>query len=184
MNGSNPEVYMDCNAFSMDLVVGGAPIFAIVVATIIPKTMLNHEHTKNANDQRFVTDEGDLELEKKNPSWKNGFNAFASVALLLLSFNLLFFTLVSSSSNTHICPRSVLDLKVCANVLNWVNVKVGDSSPCCKLIDNLVDLDAAVCLCTALKASVLGAKLDIPVSFKLLLNDCNKKVPVDFKCEI
>ncbi|XP_038688387.1 putative lipid-binding protein AIR1 [Tripterygium wilfordii] len=109
------------------------------------------------------------------------FKGFASIALLL---SFLFFTLVSSSSSTHTCPKNVLDLKVCANVLNWINVKVGDSSPCCKLIDNLVDLDAAVCLCTALKASVLGVKLNIPVSFKLLLNECKKKVPVDFKCEI
>ncbi|CAF1825506.1 BnaCnng34320D [Brassica napus] len=37
-------------------------------------------------------------------------------------------------------------------------------------LKGLVDLEAAACLCTALKANVLGIKLNVPVSLSLLLN--------------
>ncbi|WZZ73513.1 hypothetical protein YC2023_084883 [Brassica napus] len=36
----------------------------------------------------------------------------------------------------------------------------------------LVDLEAAVCLCTALKADLLGLKLDVPISLSVILNQC------------
>nr|GEV27005.1 hypothetical protein [Tanacetum cinerariifolium] len=45
----------------------------------------------------------------------------------------------------------------------------------------LVDIEAAVCLCTAIKANVLGINLNVPVSLSLLLNVCGKKVPSGFK---
>ncbi|XVE57684.1 hypothetical protein DITRI_Ditri04bG0109400 [Diplodiscus trichospermus] len=124
---------------------------------------------------------------------------------LLLSLNLLFFTLVSSnnvpcpptpkSPKPHhkspsapkkpaSCPKDTLKLGVCANVLNLVNVVVGNpaKTPCCSLIAGLVDAEAAVCLCTALKANVLGINLNIPVSLSLLLNYCGKKVPAGYQC--
>ncbi|KAA8522250.1 hypothetical protein F0562_012923 [Nyssa sinensis] len=110
---------------------------------------------------------------------------------LLLSFNLLFFTLVSS---THVpcppppkspkhhhkatCPKDTLKLGVCADLLNdLVHLVIGTppKTPCCSLIEGLVDLEAAVCLCTAIKANVLGINLNIPVSLSLLLNYCGKK---------
>jgi hypothetical protein len=56
------------------------------------------------------------------------------------------------------------------------------TEPCCSLLDGLVDLDAAVCLCTAVKANVLGIKLDLPVDLSLILNNCGKICPSDFKC--
>ncbi|KAL1559727.1 Lipid transfer protein EARLI 1 [Salvia divinorum] len=46
----------------------------------------------------------------------------------------------------------------------------------------LADLEAAVCLCTALKANVLGINLNVPVSLSLLVNYCGKKVPSGFQC--
>ncbi|MBA0801749.1 hypothetical protein Gohar_012097 [Gossypium harknessii] len=54
--------------------------------------------------------------------------------------------------------------------------------PCCSLLDGLVDLEAAVCLCTAIKANILGINLNIPVSLSLLLNVCSKNVPSNFQC--
>uniref|UniRef100_N1R575 Cortical cell-delineating protein n=1 Tax=Aegilops tauschii TaxID=37682 RepID=N1R575_AEGTA len=42
--------------------------------------------------------------------------------------------------------------------------------------------DAAVCLCTAIKANVLGIKLNVPVDLVLLLNQCGKTCPADFTC--
>lgn len=83
------------------------------------------------------------------------------------------------------CPRDTLKLAVCANVLNGlINVKLGQPPklPCCSLLDGLVDLEAAVCLCTAIKANILGINLNIPVDLSLLLNYCGKNVPAGFKC--
>ncbi|XWS61967.1 hypothetical protein CRYUN_Cryun07bG0170200 [Craigia yunnanensis] len=123
----------------------------------------------------------------------------------LLSLNLLFFTLVSSnyvpcpptpkspkpphkSSPAPIkpasCPMDTLKLGVCANLLHIVHLVVGTpaKTPCCSLLAGLADAEAAVCLCTAIKAKVLGANLNIPVSLSLLLNNCGKKVPAGYQC--
>ncbi|PON53862.1 HMW glutenin [Parasponia andersonii] len=131
---------------------------------------------------------------------------------LLLSLNLVFFTIVSSTyvpcpppvpkghkhqpktpsapavpapSYKAKCPLDTLKLGVCANLLNdLVNLVVGTppKTPCCPLIQGLVDVEAAVCLCTALKANVLGIDLNVPVSLSLLLNYCGKGVPAGFHC--
>ncbi|GMJ10985.1 hypothetical protein like AT4G12520 [Hibiscus trionum] len=127
----------------------------------------------------------------------------ASMALFL-ALNILFFSLGSASSpcpptNNNRkpnpnpvptpsargrCPRDALKLGVCANVLNLVNVVVGSPpvQPCCSLIQGLADLEAAVCLCTALRANVLGLNLNIPLSLSLLLNVCSRNVPTGFQC--
>ncbi|XP_021912440.1 14 kDa proline-rich protein DC2.15-like [Carica papaya] len=119
----------------------------------------------------------------------------ATIALLL-SLNLIFFTLVSSNyvpcpppPHKHhkkaSCPKDTLKFGVCANVLgNLLNLVLGSppKSPCCTLLDGLVDLEAAVCLCTAIKANVLGINLNVPVSLSLLLNYCGKTVPSGFQC--
>ncbi|KAL2321590.1 hypothetical protein Fmac_025969 [Flemingia macrophylla] len=129
----------------------------------------------------------------------------ASKAALLLSLNILFFTVVSStyvpcnpppkvpkhppvpkppSTKYGTCPEDTLKFGVCANLLGLVNVQLGKppTTPCCSLIQGLADLEAAVCLCTALKANVLGINLNVPVKLSLLLNVCGKKVPKDFIC--
>ncbi|MBA0731990.1 hypothetical protein Gogos_016108 [Gossypium gossypioides] len=83
------------------------------------------------------------------------------------------------------CPKDTLKLGVCADVLGLVNVIVGTppSSKCCALLQGLADLEAALCLCTAIKANVLGINLNIPVSLSLILSACQKEVPPGFKCE-
>ncbi|XP_062119522.1 14 kDa proline-rich protein DC2.15-like [Humulus lupulus] len=115
---------------------------------------------------------------------------------LFLSLNLVFLTMVSSTNIPLIpagptlnskakCSLDTLKLGVCANLLNdLVHVVVGTppKSPCCTLIRGLVDLEAAVCLCTAIKANVLGINLNIPISLSLLLNNCGKRVPSGFQC--
>ncbi|XP_052185531.1 14 kDa proline-rich protein DC2.15-like [Diospyros lotus] len=82
------------------------------------------------------------------------------------------------------CPRDTLKLGVCADLLGLVHVVVGSpaSSPCCALLQGLTDLEAALCLCTAVKANVLGINLDIPVTLSLLLSACEKSVPPGFQC--
>ncbi|KAL1187718.1 pEARLI1-like lipid transfer protein 2 [Cardamine amara subsp. amara] len=91
----------------------------------------------------------------------------------------------SPSPATAKCPRDALKLGVCANVLNGLlNITLGKppAEPCCTLIKGLADVEAAACLCTALKAKILGTNLNIPVSLSLLLNVCSKKVPPGFQC--
>ncbi|XP_050289962.1 14 kDa proline-rich protein DC2.15-like [Quercus robur] len=134
--------------------------------------------------------------------------ASATMAFLL-SLNLLFFTMVTSTNvacppplktpkhtpqhsepnlptnNPSTCPKDTLKLGVCANLLNdLVHLVVGTppKSPCCSLIHGLVDLEAAICLCTAIKANVLGINLNVPLSLSLLLNYCGKNVPKGFQC--
>ncbi|KAK1695853.1 hypothetical protein QYE76_012550 [Lolium multiflorum] len=84
------------------------------------------------------------------------------------------------------CPIDALKLRVCANVLGGLlGLKVGVPTydECCPLLKGLVDLDAAVCLCTAVKANVLGiVHLNVRADITLLLNHCGKSCPSDFTC--
>ncbi|CAK7355830.1 unnamed protein product [Dovyalis caffra] len=128
----------------------------------------------------------------------------ASLALFL-ALNLLFFSLVTAcgggcpspnpkpkpkpkptpSPSSGKCPRDALKLGVCADLLgSLLNVTIGSPpvQPCCSVIQGLLDLEAAVCLCTAIKANILGINLNIPLSLSLLLNVCGKKVPRNFQC--
>ncbi|RYR78085.1 hypothetical protein Ahy_A01g002826 isoform E [Arachis hypogaea] len=128
----------------------------------------------------------------------------SSIALFLI-VNILFFSLVSACgtcpgpnpkpkhhkgsgstpSGSASCPRDALKLGVCANVLNGLlNVTLGQPpvTPCCTLLNGLVDLEAAVCLCTALRANILGINLNLPISLSLLLNVCSRQAPRGFQC--
>ncbi|CAN6273789.1 unnamed protein product [Urochloa humidicola] len=82
------------------------------------------------------------------------------------------------------CPRDALKLGVCADVLGLIKAKVGapPALPCCSLLQGLVDLEAAVCLCTAIKGNILGINLNLPIDLSLILNYCGKTVPTGFKC--
>ncbi|CAN0839449.1 Lipid transfer protein EARLI 1 [Linum grandiflorum] len=125
-----------------------------------------------------------------------------SALALFLALNLLFFSMVSANtpnpnpkptptpstpnpSSSGKCPIDTLKLGVCANVLsNLLNINIGNPpvQPCCSLINGLVDLEAALCLCTAIKANVLGINLNLPISLNLLLNVCNKNAAPGFQC--
>ncbi|KAL3849085.1 hypothetical protein ACJIZ3_010967 [Penstemon smallii] len=112
----------------------------------------------------------------------------ASRAVLFLVLNIMFFTIVSSTffpPPPATCPIDTLKLGVCANLLNGLLglvVVTPPNAPCCSLIGNLADLESAVCLCTAIKANLLGLNLNVPLSLSLLLNDCGKNVPSGFIC--
>jgi hypothetical protein len=58
----------------------------------------------------------------------------------------------------------------------------GGGDKCCSLLGGLADLEAAVCLCTALKANVLGIVLNVPIKLSLILNYCGKSAPTGFQC--
>ncbi|KAL3497464.1 hypothetical protein ACH5RR_040196 [Cinchona calisaya] len=82
------------------------------------------------------------------------------------------------------CPKDALKLGVCANLLTAIGISIGSppTKPCCSLLEGLSDFEAALCLCTAIKANVLGINLNIPVSISVIINDCGKKVPSGFQC--
>ncbi|GKV53277.1 hypothetical protein SLEP1_g59812 [Rubroshorea leprosula] len=120
--------------------------------------------------------------------------ASSTISAVIIIFSLLCYSTFTSACNTCIpkappppveyCPRDTLKLGVCADLLGLVNVVVGSppSSKCCALLEGLADLEAALCLCTAIKANVLGINLNVPVSLSLLLSACQKEVPPGFKC--
>lgn len=84
------------------------------------------------------------------------------------------------------CPIDTLKLGVCADVLGLVHVVLGNppsGTKCCALIKGLADLEAAACLCTAIKANILGINLNIPVTLSVLLSACQKDLPDGFKCQ-
>ena len=126
-------------------------------------------------------------------------------AALFLAINLLFFTIASACGtcgggvtpkpptpkpptpkpSTGKCPVDTLKLAVCANVVTGLvdlNFGGGKKTPCCSLLTGLTNVDAALCLCTALKANVLGIVSSVPLDISLLLNYCGKKSPQGFQC--
>jgi hypothetical protein len=142
-----------------------------------------------------------------------GSKAITTIAFLVISLNLLFFTMVSSAhlpcgcppsppktpkqpsvkphpilaglNPTPACPKDTLKLGVCAGLLNDLfHLVVGTlpKAPCCSLVQGLADVEAAVCLCTAIKANILGINLNVPISLSLLLNYCGKNLSTSFQC--
>uniref|UniRef100_A0A0E0H5U9 Bifunctional inhibitor/plant lipid transfer protein/seed storage helical domain-containing protein n=1 Tax=Oryza nivara TaxID=4536 RepID=A0A0E0H5U9_ORYNI len=89
------------------------------------------------------------------------------------------------STPTGKCPVDTLKLLACVDALNGlvhavVGATAGDT--CCPLLSGVADLDAALCLCTAIKAEALGVSLVFPVAISVLVNECGKHVPSSFQC--
>uniref|UniRef100_A0A7N0SZ35 Bifunctional inhibitor/plant lipid transfer protein/seed storage helical domain-containing protein n=1 Tax=Kalanchoe fedtschenkoi TaxID=63787 RepID=A0A7N0SZ35_KALFE len=83
------------------------------------------------------------------------------------------------------CPTNTLKFGVCGSWLGLVHEIIGTppSKECCTLISGLADVEAALCLCTAIKANVLGAVMvKAPVAVSSIVNGCGKKIPKGFKC--
>ncbi|RYR78067.1 hypothetical protein Ahy_A01g002818 isoform B [Arachis hypogaea] len=69
----------------------------------------------------------------------------------------------NNPNNNTTCPRDALKLGICANVLSGLlNITLGQPpvTPCCSLLSGLVDLEAAICLCTALRGNILGININ------------------------
>ncbi|CAL5069903.1 unnamed protein product [Urochloa decumbens] len=89
------------------------------------------------------------------------------------------------SSPTGKCPLNTLKLLACVDALNGlVHAVVGakPSEKCCPLLSGVADLDAALCLCTAIKAKALGIDIVLPIAIEVLVNECHKNVPASFQC--
>ncbi|WOK94737.1 hypothetical protein Cni_G03442 [Canna indica] len=83
------------------------------------------------------------------------------------------------------CPIDTLKLDACVDLLGGlVHVVIGGgdvTQQCCPVLEGLADLDAALCLCTTIRAKALGIKLLLPVALEVLV-DCGKHVPSDYQC--
>ncbi|RDX83680.1 pEARLI1-like lipid transfer protein 1, partial [Mucuna pruriens] len=81
-----------------------------------------------------------------------------------------------SSLGTSGCPRDALKLGVCSGIVNGWDFSIGlpPKEKCCTAIDGFVNFELAICLCTALKANVLGYNLNVPISFTRLINICSR----------
>ena len=112
--------------------------------------------------------------------------AMASKAFILfLAVNLVVLGVATPEAFGHECPRDALKLGVCADVLGLIKANVGrpPALPCCSLLEGLVDLEAAACLCAAVKANVLNIlPLNLPIELSLILNYCGKSLPAGFLC--
>ncbi|KAK8449606.1 hypothetical protein SEVIR_7G245425v4 [Setaria viridis] len=89
------------------------------------------------------------------------------------------------STPTGKCPLNTLKLLACVDALNGlVHAVVGAkaSEKCCPLLSGVADLDAALCLCTTIKAKVLNVNLVLPIAIEVLVNECHKNVPASFQC--
>ncbi|CAI0375420.1 unnamed protein product [Linum tenue] len=82
------------------------------------------------------------------------------------------------------CPIDTLKLGACVDLLGGlIHVGIGESakSTCCPVLEGLVDLDAALCLCTTIKLKLLNLNIVLPIALEVLV-DCGKTPPPGFKC--
>ncbi|TYI07435.1 hypothetical protein ES332_A10G227300v1 [Gossypium tomentosum] len=107
---------------------------------------------------------------------------------LFFSLNLFFFALVSSynvdnNSNGSFYPKKSRNPVVIRPGYKFPNDGSSHSQGFkLRLIHGLADLEAAVCLCTPVRANVLDIKLSLPISLSLLLNNCGRRVAAEYIC--
>jgi hypothetical protein len=84
-----------------------------------------------------------------------------------------------------------LELHVCSNLLSGLLGGIfpgggGADAQCCSLLGVLPGVNAAVCLCNALRdTNILGGiipNLNVPLALRLVLGRCGPGVPAGFNC--
>ncbi|KAF8407157.1 hypothetical protein HHK36_006283 [Tetracentron sinense] len=84
------------------------------------------------------------------------------------------------------CPIDTLKLGACVDLLGGlVHIGLGDpvANECCPVLEGLVELEAAVCLCTTLKLKLLNLNIFAPLALQVLLT-CGKTPPPGYTCSI
>jgi len=90
---------------------------------------------------------------------------------------------IPTPSNQY-CPKDALKLGACVDLLGGlVHVIIGDPvvNQCCPIIQGLAALEAALCLCTVIRAKVLNLNVYLPLALELLAT-CGVTPPPGFKC--
>ncbi|XP_026410043.1 36.4 kDa proline-rich protein-like [Papaver somniferum] len=91
---------------------------------------------------------------------------------------------LSPPSTSPSCPINALKLGLCVDVLGGlVHVGLGDpvENACCPVIAGLLELEAAVCLCTSIRLKLLNLNIFIPLALQVLVT-CGKNPPPGFVC--
>ncbi|KAF3448367.1 hypothetical protein FNV43_RR09080 [Rhamnella rubrinervis] len=87
---------------------------------------------------------------------------------------------------TGTCSKNALTFNACTGLLNGLlNYTIGTppTTPCCSIMNGLVDFEASTCLCIAFKANIMGFQIpEIPICIALILNAYSRSVPVGFQC--
>ena len=84
------------------------------------------------------------------------------------------------------CPIDTLKLGACVDLLGGlVHIGLGDPvvNECCPVLSGLVELEAAVCLCTTLKLKLLNLNIFVPLALQLLIT-CGKTPPPGYTCSL
>ncbi|XVE71499.1 hypothetical protein DITRI_Ditri10aG0155700 [Diplodiscus trichospermus] len=87
---------------------------------------------------------------------------------------------------TATCPIDTLKLGACVDLLGGlVHIGLGDPvvNECCPVLSGLVELEAAVCLCTTLKLKLLNLNIFVPLALQLLVT-CGKTPPPGYTCSL
>ncbi|ERN14957.1 36.4 kDa proline-rich protein [Amborella trichopoda] len=82
------------------------------------------------------------------------------------------------------CPIDTLKLAACVDLLGGVaHAVIGEEvkKGCCPLVQGVADLDAALCLCTTIRAKALNLNVVLPIALQVLIG-CGKSVPPGFQC--
>ncbi|CBI31905.3 unnamed protein product, partial [Vitis vinifera] len=87
-------------------------------------------------------------------------------------------------STSPTCPVNAIKLGACVDVLGGL-VHIGLGNPvenvCCPVLGGLLELEAAVCLCTAIRLKLLNLNIFIPIALEALIT-CGKTPPPGFVC--
>ncbi|KAJ9129552.1 hypothetical protein P3X46_031601 [Hevea brasiliensis] len=84
------------------------------------------------------------------------------------------------------CPIDTVKLGACVDLLGGlVHIGLGDPvvNECCPVLQGLVELEAAVCLCTTLKLKLLNLNIFVPLALQLLVT-CGKTPPPGYTCSL
>ncbi|GLJ25727.1 hypothetical protein SUGI_0492580 [Cryptomeria japonica] len=88
------------------------------------------------------------------------------------------------SSSGGNCPLNAVKLGACVDVLGGlVNATIGDPAvnKCCPVLQGVLEIEAALCLCTTIRAKVLNLNIILPIALELFVQ-CGLTPPPGFKC--
>ncbi|KAK8941490.1 36.4 kDa proline-rich protein [Platanthera zijinensis] len=83
------------------------------------------------------------------------------------------------------CSLDILKLELCLDVLGGL-VNLGFApvqSYCCPVIQGLLELEAAACLCAAINLKLLNLNIYIPLALEVLIT-CGKDPPPGYFCPL
>ncbi|GLJ25721.1 hypothetical protein SUGI_0492510 [Cryptomeria japonica] len=88
------------------------------------------------------------------------------------------------SSSGGSCPLNALKLGACVDVLGGlVNATIGDPAvnTCCPVLQGVLEIEAALCLCTTIRIKLLNVNIILPIALELFVQ-CGLTPPAGFTC--